>query len=138
MKKQRGNLFPKLLILFTVLPIIELYLLFKIADIMDWGFTIILVILTGIVGVYLAKQEGRQILYRIQAELNNRRLPGEELINGLCVLIGGALLLTPGILTDIIGFSLIIPIIRNIYKKWLKNKFKLMIERGSMNIYYDI
>ena len=129
MKKQ--SIFTKLVLLFTVMPLVELYVLIEIANITSWSHTILLVIGTGILGAYLAKREGRQIISRIQNELSVGHLPGEELINGLCVLIGGALLLTPGILTDIIGFTLIIPVTRIIYKKWLKEKFSNKIQRET-------
>lgn len=134
---RRGNLFTKLVLLFTVIPFVELYVLIKIAEVTSWGYTILLILITGIAGAYLAKQEGRQIISRIKREISEGRVPGEELINGLCVLIGGALLLTPGIITDALGFSLIIPITRDLYKRWIRVKFKNMINRDSVHIYYD-
>ncbi|WP_243115087.1 FxsA family protein [Natranaerovirga pectinivora] len=129
MKKQ--NIFTKLVLLFTVMPLVELYVLIEIASKTSWGYTILLVITTGIIGAYMAKSEGKQIISRIQNELSTGHLPGEELINGLCVLIGGALLLTPGILTDIIGFTLIIPVTRIIYKRWIREKFSNKIQRDT-------
>lgn len=132
----RRNLFMKLVLLFTTVPLVELYLLFQIAQLTSWLWTFMLVIATGMAGAYLAKSEGKGILGRIQMELSQGRIPGEELVNGLCVLVGGVLLLTPGIITDILGFTLIIPDTRNLYKKYLKRKFADMIRRGNVNIYF--
>lgn len=128
-------MFFKLLLLFTTVPFIELYILLKLADVTTPFTTLALVIVTGIAGAYLAKSEGRLIITKIKQELNFGKIPGNELLNGLCVLIGGALLLTPGIITDIFGFSLVIPGTREIYKIFLKRKFKDMITKGNIHFY---
>lgn len=125
----------KLILLFTITPIVELYVLFQLADVMGPWTTIGLVLITGVAGAYLAKSEGKLIINKIKMELNAGNLPGNELLNGLCVLIGGALLLTPGIMTDILGFSLVIPGLREIFKTYLKRKFKKVIETGDINIH---
>lgn len=127
----------KLILLFTLTPAVELYILFQIAKVTSLGTTILLVILTGIAGAYLAKSEGRLIINKIKMEINQGRMPGNELINGLCVLIGGALLLTPGIITDVIGFSLVIPITRSVFKAYIKKKFESMIREGQVHFYYN-
>ena len=124
----------KLILLFTVTPLVELYVLFKVAEVTSAWATIGLVLITGIAGAYLAKSEGRMILTKIKMELNSGRVPGNELLNGLCVLVGGALLLTPGLITDILGFSLVIPGTREAFKAVVKRKFKGMIEKGDINI----
>lgn len=126
----------KLILLFTLTPIVELFILFQISGVMGPWYTIALVFVTGVAGAYLAKSEGRLIISKIKMELNEGRLPGNELINGLCVLVGGALLLTPGIITDVFGFSLVIPGLREIYKVYLKRKFKKIIDEGNINIHY--
>ncbi|WP_425448395.1 FxsA family protein [Dethiothermospora halolimnae] len=124
----------KLGLLFTVTPIVELFILFQLAKITSFWQTIAIVIFTGIAGAYLAKSEGKIIITRIKEELNQGRLPGNQLLNGLCVLIGGALLLTPGIITDILGFTLVIPGVREFYKSIIKRKFKKVIDRGDFDI----
>lgn len=126
----------KLILLFTVIPIIELFLLFRIAKLTSATVAILLVLLTGIAGAYLAKAEGRSIIKKIQADLQQGRMPANELINGLCVLVGGALLLTPGIITDLIGFSLVIPFTRSLFKDLLKEKMEKMLKEGQVNLYY--
>ncbi|MBS4537393.1 FxsA family protein [Clostridium sp. D2Q-11] len=127
----------KLILLFTLTPIVELYILFQIAKVTSFSATLLLVLLTGIAGAYLAKSEGKIIITRIKTEINQGRMPGNELINGLCVLIGGAFLLTPGILTDVVGFSLVIPMTRTIFKAYIKSKFESMIKEGQVHFYYN-
>ena len=85
--------------------------------------TILLVILTGAWGAYLAKSQGYSILARIQAETAAGRVPTKELIDGLLVLIGGIVLLTPGLLTDLAGFCLMLPGFRAIIRERVKKKF---------------
>ncbi len=125
----------KIFLLLTLVPIIEVFILFKIAEVTTVWTTIALVIVTGFAGAYLARREGTQILSSIKRELNDGRVPGNQLLNGLCVLIGGILLLTPGLLTDITGFTLVLPVTRQLYirliKRWLTN----MMQMGSVNIF---
>ena len=135
MKKSSG-IFSKLVLALTLVPILELYILVKLAGTINWGPTILLVIVTGVTGAYLAKQQGKEILSKIQRELSGGNMPGDSLLNGLSILVGGVLLLTPGILTDITGFLLIIPISRVIFIKFLKSKFNGMINTGNSNFVY--
>lgn len=126
----------KLILLFTITPLAELTILFKLSDSIGFGYTLGIVLFTGILGAYLAKSQGKQILFRIKYEMNEGRMPGDQLINGLCVLIGGAMLLTPGILTDTVGFLLVIPVTREVVKIYLKEKLSNMIREGNTNIYF--
>ncbi|KAB3532886.1 FxsA family protein [Alkaliphilus serpentinus] len=126
----------KLILLFTVIPIVELALLLKLNTYIGLPYTILIVLLTGVVGAYLAKSEGRGILRNIRYEMSQGRMPGDELVNGLCVLVGGAFLITPGLLTDVTGFILVIPITREILKRTIKRKLKRMLEEGTFMFYY--
>ena len=126
----------RLILLFTLIPIVELAILFKLNNYIGFTYTIGIVFLTGIVGAYMAKSQGRMILMRIKWEMQEGRMPGEELLNGLCVLIGGVMLLTPGILTDTIGFILVFPVTREIVKLYIKAKLKKMIEEGKVHLYF--
>ncbi|QEK11594.1 membrane protein FxsA [Crassaminicella thermophila] len=126
----------KLILLFTIVPLVELALLFKLNAYIGLFSTLGIVIFTGVLGAYLAKSQGREILFRIRYEMREGRLPGEELINGLCVLVGGAMLLTPGILTDTLGFILVIPITREVVKVYIKKKLRKMLDEGSINFYF--
>ena len=117
----------KLFLAFTIIPFVELYILFRLADLTSALTTLTIVILTGIVGAYIAKREGLSIFKKTQEKLSEGSLPKDTLIEGLCVLIGGILLLTPGILTDIFGFSLLFPVTRVIYREFIKKHFKTKV-----------
>jgi UPF0716 protein FxsA len=125
----------KLILIFTLIPILELMILLRLGEIIGIWPTLAIVIGTGVVGAILTKAQGFLILSRIKWELSQGRLPGDELIQGLCVLIGGATLLTPGLLTDTIGFILILPFTRIAIIKWLKKKLASMLENGQLYFY---
>jgi len=126
----------RLILLFTITPIIELFLLLQLSKVTSVWATVGLVLVTGITGAYLAKSQGRLIITKIRTELNEGRMPGDQLLNGLCVLVGGALLLTPGIITDIFGFTLVIPGTREIFKVFVKKILSKKLQDGSVNIHY--
>ncbi len=128
----------RLILLFTLIPLIELSLLIELGKQIGLGSTIAIVILTGILGAYLAKHEGFIVINRIQQELSQGRLPAESLIDGVIILAGGLLLLTPGLLTDAIGFIALVPISRDYLKKFLKQKFKQKIDTGEIHTSYTI
>ncbi len=107
----------KLFLIFAVIPVIELALLIKVGSIIGTLNTVIIVILTAIIGAYLVKLEGLGVMYRIQQNMQEGIFPAEELINGMMILIAGALLLTPGFFTDVIGFLMVFPVSRNFIKK---------------------
>lgn len=126
----------KIFLLLTIIPIVEIFILFKIAEVTTIWTTIVLVIATGFAGAYLAKREGVAILASVKRELNEGRVPGNQLLNGLCVLIGGILLITPGLLTDITGFTLVLPGTRQLYIKIIRRWLTNMIQMGSINIIF--
>lgn len=126
----------RLILLFTITPIVELFLLLELSKVTSVWTTVGIVLVTGIVGAYLAKGQGRLILTKIRMELNEGRMPGDQLINGLCVLVGGALLLTPGIVTDVVGFTLVIPGTRELFKGIVKKYLSKRLQDGSIDIHY--
>ncbi|NIQ95948.1 MAG: FxsA family protein [Desulfuromonadales bacterium] len=113
-------MFIRLLILFTIVPVVEIYILIKVGTTIGAAPTIALIILTGFAGAWLARTQGLDILRRIQISMNAGRMPAEEMIDGAMILAGGVLLLTPGLATDLLGFSLLVPLTRSWLKKWLK------------------
>ena len=126
-------MFIKLLLVFTIVPIIELYVLIEAGHQIGIGATIGMIILTGIAGAYLARTQGFNLINKIQTELNQGRLPAEELMDGAIILAGGLLLLTPGFCTDLFGFVLLTPMTRKIIKVWLKKWLDVKIQRGEIN-----
>lgn len=121
----------RLIILFTIIPLIELVLLIKIGGIIGLIPTIAMVILTGILGASLTRSQGIMIINKIKNEMNSGRVPTENLLNGVLILVGGIVLLTPGLLTDLFGFMLLIPITRDFFKKILKEKLKNHIDKNN-------
>lgn len=102
-------MFLRLLLLFTVVPLIELYLLITIGGVIGVAPTIAIVLGTGVLGAWLARWQGLAVLRRINEEMAAGRMPTDALIDGLLVLVAAAVLLTPGLLTDAAGFILLVP-----------------------------
>ena len=115
----------KLFLAFTIIPIIEIYLLIEIGSMFGALTAVTLVILTGFLGAVLARKQGLQTLFRIQESLREGRMPSGELLDALLIVIAGLLLLTPGFLPDSAGFLLLIPATRNSIKYWLRRQIEL-------------
>ena len=102
----------KATLFFFIMPLIEMLILMEVGSIIGPLPTIILVVLTAIFGVWLLRLEGIATLTRLQKKIHQGETPGSELLEGVMLIIGGALLLTPGFATDLIGFICLIPIFR--------------------------
>ena len=129
-------MFSRLLLLFILVPLLELALLIEIGQRVGVWPTIALVVGTGFAGAALARWQGFLVLGRIQDELRNGHIPAGELLDGLLILAGGLLLLTPGLLTDMAGFSMLIPGTRQRIRQWLRRKFADMVARGETELYF--
>lgn len=127
----------RLLLLFTVVPVVELYLLIQLGRATSAEAVVALVLLTGVAGAALAKHQGTGLLRRIQEDLREGRLPAEGLVDGLLILVGAAFLITPGILTDLVGFCMLIPLTRLAFKRAVKRWLQHKIETGSMRVHYS-
>ena len=114
----------KLFLAFTLIPLVEIYLLIKLGQHFGAITSILLVIFTGILGAYLAKMEGLRTLFRLQETLREGGMPGEELLDALLIALAGLVLITPGFITDAVGFLLLIPFTRMLVKKWLKERLR--------------
>ncbi|MBT8764187.1 FxsA family protein [Desulfohalobiaceae bacterium Ax17] len=129
-------MFIKFFLLFALVPMLELYILIKVGSIIGAGPTIVLVILTAIVGAYLAKQQGMHTMYRIRQSLSQNMLPAEELVDAFLILIAGLVLLTPGFITDLLGLLILFPPTRKSFKIWLYKKNSQWIDKGDVHVYY--
>ena len=125
-------MFFRLLLLFIITPIIEMALLIEVGKRFGTWHTIGLIILTGIIGASLAKLQGLQVYRNIQQSLYNGELPHNHLIEGLLILIGGALLITPGILTDVVGFALVLPWTRRLIRERVEEYFRRRVFYGEI------
>jgi len=102
-------MFPLIAILFLLVPIIEIALLIQVGGVIGLGWTIFLVVLTAVIGVSLLKHQGLSTLNRAQLKLEHNELPAREILEGMGLVVAGALLLTPGFFTDAVGFVLLFP-----------------------------
>ena len=116
-------MFLKLFLAFTLIPAAEIYVFIKIGGFIGALNTVFIIIITGILGAYLARLEGMRTLYKIRENLHQGIMPTEELIDALIILSAGIMLLTPGFLTDIAGLMLLVPRTRFYVKQWLRKKF---------------
>ncbi|MCK8817238.1 FxsA family protein [Natroniella sulfidigena] len=122
----------KLILLFTVIPLLELTLLIRLSHLWGTTSTILLVAITGIIGAKLTKLEGTSTISKINASLEQGKMPTDNLVDGLLILIGGAMLITPGLLTDLGGFSCIIPLTRSKIKILTKHRLSKLITTGRV------
>ncbi len=125
-KRGKGHeMLTKMILIFVVVPFVELTLLLKLSTVMGVKWTLGLIIFTGILGGALARWQGLRTLTKLRDQISNNQFPTEALADGGMILVAGALLLTPGILTDIVGFSLLMPFCRPFYRqilmRWAKN-----------------
>ncbi len=111
--------------LFVVVPIVELVVLIQLGQAFGLGPTLLLVLSTGVGGAMLARAEGLRTFLRFQGELASGVMPSQSILDGISVLVGGVLLLTPGLLTDVLGFALLVPFSR----RWIQRRAQARIAR---------
>jgi UPF0716 protein FxsA len=128
-------LFFRLFLLFTVVPALELYLIIKVGQSIGAANTILIIIATGILGAYYARQQGFRVVSNIQWKIQQGQVPGDDLVNGAMLLVGGALLITPGFMTDFAGFSLIFPPTREAIKVAVKRQIEKKIREGEIHVH---
>lgn len=108
-----------LVVLFLVVPVLEIYVIIQVGQVIGAVPTVVLLIAESLLGAWLVKREGRRAWDALQSAIGAARLPSRELADGALVLVGGTLLLTPGFLTDIVGFFLILPFSRPLARRGL-------------------
>jgi UPF0716 protein FxsA len=108
-----------LLLIFIVVPIAELYVILKVGDAIGILPTLALLVLDSILGAMLMRSQGRAVWARFQASMQAGRLPHREVFDGVLVIFGGAFLITPGFITDVIGILLLLPPTRALFRRWL-------------------
>ena len=121
----------KLFLLFTILPVVELYLLITIGQHMGAGPTIALVLGTGLLGAWLARREGTRVLQSWQGSLARGEMPKEGVISSVLVLVGGVLLVTPGVVTDAMGLVLLLPWTRRLVAAVIRRRLELRLMTGT-------
>jgi UPF0716 protein FxsA len=108
-----------LIVLFIILPLAELYVIYQVGDAIGILPTLALLVLDSLLGAWLLRTQGRTTWNRFQATMQAGRIPHREVFDGVLVIFGGAFLITPGFITDIIGILLLLPPTRSLFRRWL-------------------
>ncbi|MEJ2470279.1 MAG: membrane protein FxsA [Desulfuromonadales bacterium] len=127
-------MFIKLLVIFVFLPVLELYILLEAGRMIGLPATIGLIMVTGVAGAWLARSQGLEILRKIHQETANGQMPANTLIDGALILIGGLLLLTPGFFTDALGFSFLVPLTRELWRRGLTSWLERQVRQGTITL----
>jgi UPF0716 protein FxsA len=115
-----------LILLFTVVPIVELYLLIQLGQVIGALATVAIVFGTGVLGAFLARREGFAIWTRVQEQLAQGAFPADDMIDGLMVFGAGVVLVTPGLITDVIGILILFPLTRRPIRRWITARLRRM------------
>jgi UPF0716 protein FxsA len=126
----------RLLLLFIALPALELALLIEIGSRIGTAPTIGLIVVTGIVGASMARQQGLRVIGTVQQELGEGRLPAASLLDGLMILVASALLVTPGILTDVFGFLCLVPAFRAVARRAMLSRFERAVREQKVHVHF--
>lgn len=124
-------MFRTLVLLMIVVPALEIWGIIKAAQWIGGFQTFLAIISTGVIGAFLAKKEGLRIWTRAQNEMQQARIPGQAILDGISVFSGGLLLLTPGFITDTLGFLLILPFSRRFFQYYMRNWLEKKINNGQ-------
>jgi UPF0716 protein FxsA len=130
------SLLGRLALLFVLVPLVELFILVQIGEVVGLLPTLALVLLTGAAGAALARREGLRVLWSFQAELAQGRIPQQQILDGLSVLVGGAFLITPGVLTDLAGLALLFRPTRRLVQRRVRRALERRIREGSVDFVF--
>jgi UPF0716 protein FxsA len=127
----------QLFALFILLPALELALLIEIGSRIGTGATLALIVVTGMLGASLARHQGLRVIGTVQRELAEGRLPAASLLDGLMILLASALMITPGVLTDVFGFLCLVPAFRSSVKAHLRHRFEKAVTEQRIHVHVD-
>ena len=125
----------RLLLLFIALPTLELALLIEIGQRIGTPLTIGLIVLTGVVGAALARSQGLRVISEVQTRVARGELPTDSLVDGLMILVASALLVTPGVLTDLFGFLCLVPAFRAMVKREFVRRFERAVRENRVELH---
>ena len=124
-----------LFLLFLIIPALEIGLFLWVGGLTSPWFVVLLIIFTGFAGVYLAKKQGMETMNRAQMQISQGQPPGDAIIDGICIFIGGVFLFAPGFISDIAGFLLVLPATRKPLKNIVRRAVMKMMGNGTTIIY---
>lgn len=125
----------RLLLLFVLLPAVELALLIEVGSRIGTPATLVIIVLTGVIGASLARRQGLGVLAEAQRESAAGRVPTSTLVDGVIILVAAALLVTPGVLTDVFGFLCLTPAFRRLVKRRLLQRLERAVQEGSVELH---
>lgn len=125
----------RLFLLFVGVSLVELYLLLRVGAVIGPLGTLALILVTGAVGAALARREGLRVLHRLRQDMEAGRLPTDAAMDGVCVLVAGALLITPGVLTDLLGFGLLTAPFRAVLKAAIRRRLGSAVRSGHVSVH---
>jgi UPF0716 protein FxsA len=127
----------RLFLIFTVVPLLELYFLIKIGSSIGALHTVAILVATALLGAVLIRWEGMRTLKDIAETFREGRVPAEQMVDGLLILAAGVLLITPGVLTDAAALLLLIPLTRRVFKRWLRGRLERSVASGKTRLYFQ-
>jgi UPF0716 protein FxsA len=130
--------FPRLLLLFLIVPILELVLLLRIGSEIGFLATVALIVVTAVIGSYLTQREGISAWRRFRERIARGEMPGDEMLAGIVILLSGALLLTPGVITDIVGLIGLIPPSRRLIGRYLAKRMKASLTSSTRVTFFQM
>jgi UPF0716 protein FxsA len=128
-------MFKIIVLLMVVIPALEIWGLLTIGSWIGGWQTFSLILLTGFVGAFLAKRESKKVWEFARNQMSSGQIPGGAILDGLCIFAGGLLLLTPGFFTDTIGFLLVLPFTRPVFKAWMLVFIQKKMRDGSIQFF---
>ncbi|QDP40842.1 FxsA family protein [Radiobacillus deserti] len=128
-------MFKWILLLILIVPALEIGIFVWAGGIVGPWWVVFFIILTGVVGAWLAKQQGTEVLNNARNSMQYGQVPHEEILDGICILLGAAFLVTPGFITDTVGFLLLIPFTRHPMQQGMKRILTRMLQNGTITIF---
>ncbi len=122
-------------LLFIVLPAVELVLLIQLGRLIGTPGTLLLIVATGVAGAWLARRQGTGVLARLQQQVGAGEMPANALLDGVMILVAGALLVTPGVITDVVGFLCLLPPTRALIRKAVTAWARRAIDTGRLHFH---
>ena len=120
-----------LLLLFIVVPVVELALLIQLGQVVGLPATLALIVFTGALGAFLARRQGLAVIRQVRDEMADGRIPAGPIVDGVIILLAAAVLMTPGVLTDLCGFLCLVPAFRRWLKGTLRRRFERAVQQGN-------
>ncbi|WP_224983255.1 FxsA family protein [Geomonas agri] len=124
-------MFFRLFLILLIVPVIEIYLIIKVGQVIGGAATVAILLLMSLTGAWLIRHQGARVLTQIRDELSLGRLPAAQLLDGALIFVGGVLLTTPGFFTDFLGIFFLIPVTRRFIKLWIGLWLQNKISRGG-------